>query len=407
MPLPTDRERELILRDVNDRALCRFIKLNLAHLGGRKCRFDKFLHVFAPFDNVNLLTTQFVDNRLHACSFLSDTRADRVHSFFRRKDGEFGSRTRFAGNSLNLDHSRKYFRHLKCKEMSNHFRMSARKRDTGTLRIRLNAENIDFDSLTDTIILPFHLFRREKCAHGFSQIDKDDATVNTLNDTIHDGSFFTLVFGKHTLSLRLADTLNNHLLRRLRRDTPKFLLRLERNINDVSHIHIRLHRARLLEGNVTFAIEARESIFIHFIRHFLFTLRTLSGFLIRRILCERRLRILFLDKLARRFINHVLHKEILCRLRHLVEFRPNHLSALPIILLVRRGKRRFDYLHHFVFGNTLLFRKLKDGTSKLTKPNRSRLPGVLLVRVRLIFEFILFTLDCFIEHFLFSCHKMQ
>src|SRR5439155_3097587 len=76
-PLP-DRERQLVVRDRDKDLLLRFDDLRLEHLGGGERARHKDDRVLAPGHDVDLLTPQLADDRLHAGAFDPHASADRV-----------------------------------------------------------------------------------------------------------------------------------------------------------------------------------------------------------------------------------------------------------------------------------------------------------------------------------------
>ena len=76
-------------------------------------------------DDVDLLSAQFADDRLHPHALHADASADRVHVLVLGHDCDLGALAGFAGNGTD-DHSTVVnFRHLGLKQMLYQFRSRA------------------------------------------------------------------------------------------------------------------------------------------------------------------------------------------------------------------------------------------------------------------------------------------
>ena len=196
-------------------------------------------------------------------------------------------------------------------------------------------------------------FVAEHHADRASKVHENISALKALDDAAHDLPFASAPLVQNGIALRLAQLLQNHLLRRLRRDAAEVLVRLQRKHHLLAKLSIFLYFLRFVQCDVPLGIEARK-FFLVVLYYYLFLFLAA-----RRRRAFGRLRLfLFFNKTHRRLIHHGLHLPEFQLAGLLIHLALHHLAALAIFFFVCRRDRRLDHFHNLVRIQSFFFRNL-------------------------------------------------
>ena len=88
------------------------VESNFKNFGRFQGSLDIFGRIFAPFDDVHLLSVQFFNDCLDAFSAWANASSDRIDSFLIGENGNFGTIACFTRNRLDFNGSVKNFRNF-------------------------------------------------------------------------------------------------------------------------------------------------------------------------------------------------------------------------------------------------------------------------------------------------------
>src|SRR5690606_25908248 len=114
---PPDRHGEIVFVDNDIHGMAVFVDHDGLHVGRRQCADHELRGIVGPKDDVDLLTTQFVTNRLNTGAPHTDAGTDGVDTPVVSHDGDLGTHTGIAGRALELEQTLLDFRHFVFKEL--------------------------------------------------------------------------------------------------------------------------------------------------------------------------------------------------------------------------------------------------------------------------------------------------
>src|SRR3546814_1725768 len=97
--------------------------------------------VLRPWNDIDLLTLELADHRLHAAAAHADAGADRVDGAVVRDDGNLGAAARIARDRLQLDDAVVDLRHFLGEQLGHELRVRARQEDLDRKSTRLNSSH--------------------------------------------------------------------------------------------------------------------------------------------------------------------------------------------------------------------------------------------------------------------------
>src|SRR5690606_34742866 len=173
----------------------------------------------APGDDIDLLALQFLDHRLHAAALHADAGADRIDAGIVADHADLGAAARIAGGGLDLDDAVVDFGHFLREQLLHEIGMRAGEKDLGAAIVAFDLHDQRTDALTHTSRLARDLLVAANDSLGAAEIDDHMAEFNGFDHPGDDFAGAVLEFLKLTLTLGIADFLEDHLLGALRVDT--------------------------------------------------------------------------------------------------------------------------------------------------------------------------------------------
>ena len=174
-----------------------------------------------PRNDVYLFPLKLIDYVLNPDAAEPDAGAHGVDSFLASRHCYLGSRARFTGDSLKLDHASMDLWDLELKEATHQIRMAAREQQPRTFISAIDLHQIQLKSLPHTVALAPHLLLSWQCALDFAQVDDDLPGLYPLDNAAHDFSLSGGEFPEDEFTLRLTQTLHHHLLCGLGCNSPR------------------------------------------------------------------------------------------------------------------------------------------------------------------------------------------
>ena len=203
----TDGERQLIIRNDHTCRLIVRISHDRDYLRRTQCILDQDRRIITPIDDINLLTAQFVHDRVHSRAIQPDARAYRIDIRIIGPHSDLRPASRFSCNTLDLNNSVFYFRHFCFKKSLHQFRMRTGYQDLRTLRRILYLYNIEFDPLRRLKYFAFDLLVLREHRVCLPKIDTDIPSHIPLDNSCNDILFFLKVLIVHYLAFFLTDLL--------------------------------------------------------------------------------------------------------------------------------------------------------------------------------------------------------
>ncbi len=178
--------------------------------------------IFVVLDDVDLFAAQFADDRLHAHALHAHARADGVHVFVFRHDGDLGALAGFTGDGADHNRAVVNFRDFGLEQVLHQFRRGARNHNLRPLRRFLDAHDHDAHALADRRTTPAATAPCAACALPPCRCRRSHpgpsmrfTVAFTISPTRAD------VFVVDGVALGFADFLENHLLGKLRRNASQ------------------------------------------------------------------------------------------------------------------------------------------------------------------------------------------
>src|SRR6202040_1582572 len=245
-----NRQGELIVghNDFDPRGI--LVKHDLDNFGRLQRVDDEGGGIRRPWNDIDLLALQFIDDRLHPRSAHADAGADRIDRSIPRNHRDLGARPRIARDRLHLDDIIVDFRHFLAKQFCHELRMRARQKN---LRPTLFAANV-IDIGAGAVAWPEN-FTRDHFVTPYrrlaaSEIDDHIAKFHPLHDAVDDIADPALVLLILPVALGFADLLYDHLLGRLRGDPPE-IERGQGFRDPIAGLRRRVFLARLVDRDLS------------------------------------------------------------------------------------------------------------------------------------------------------------
>ncbi len=203
----TDGQRQLLVRHHDFDAVGFFVQHHLGHFGRGQGVDDEGRLVVDPRNDVDLLTLQFGDHRLHARAAHADAGADRIDRGIVRQHGHLGARTGVAGGGADLDYAVIDFRHFLGEQLGHEARVGARQHDLRTLGLRAHVVDVGADAVADVehlardrLVATHDAFATAQVDDGVAVFDALDRAVDDLADAILELFVLIGAFGLADLS---------------------------------------------------------------------------------------------------------------------------------------------------------------------------------------------------------------
>src|SRR5581483_34574 len=225
-PFLPDGERELVVGNDDRRLLAVVVEVDLAHARGRQRLRDEARRLGVPRDDVDLLAAQLGHDHAHARAARADARADRVDALRVRLDGDLRAVAGLAGDAADLDEPVGDLRHFQLEQRLDELRVAAGEDHLRPLRTGAHLRDHGLDARALLVALAVDLLGARQQGLNLAEVDEHVVAVARLLDDAGDDLADAVdVLVVHHLALRLADALQDHLLRRLRRDAAEVLRR--------------------------------------------------------------------------------------------------------------------------------------------------------------------------------------
>src|SRR5580704_17667641 len=251
LSLFADGKRELAVIDNNFKML--FAAVNHSHAAdfGRLQRLlGKRDGIFMEFDDVDLLSAQFADDRLHAHSLHADASAYRVHVFVLRHDSDLGTLTSFTRDRPDHNGAVVDFRNLGLEQVLHQFRRRTRHNDSRSLGRTFHAGNYNAHTLANGKRLQTRLLLAGHARFSLADIENYIRTFDALHRRIDDLIHATDVFVVDRVAFGFAHLLENYLLRQLRRDASQNSFGHFRDLQLTSDFEAGINLARIFQRDL-------------------------------------------------------------------------------------------------------------------------------------------------------------
>ncbi len=221
-----------------------------ADIGRREGLLDELDGVFAPLDDVDLLSTELADDGLNPGPLHSDARTHRVHVTLAGDDGHLGSLPRLTHATPDLHRAVVDLRHLHLEQLDEESRIGAADDDVRTLGRLGHSDDGHANPIPSLVGFGAALLLARKQRLGPAQVDDAVAHLLALDDAVDHFADAPRVLGEDVVPLGLAHLLEDHLLRRLRRDAPEHVGGL-RELDLGSELGLVDELARVFEGDLS------------------------------------------------------------------------------------------------------------------------------------------------------------
>src|SRR5208282_2551258 len=189
------------------------------------CRLQGFLgernRILVILDDVDLLSAQFADDRLHTHALHAHAGADGVDVFVFRHHRDLGAFAGFARDGADDDGAVVDFRHFGLEQMLNQFWSGARGNDARTLDSFFDAHDDDSNALAHGERFQPRLLLAPHAGFGLADIENDVGAFEALDSGVHDLVDVPDVFVVDGVAFRLAYFLKNDLLGELGSDAAE------------------------------------------------------------------------------------------------------------------------------------------------------------------------------------------
>ena len=221
LPAPADGKRELLIRHHHLDTLRFLVEHDLGHLGRRERVDDERRRIGRPLNDVDLLALELADDRLHAGAAHADAGADGIDAAVVGMNGDLGAAAGVAGHGVDLDDAVVDLRHFLGEELGHEVRVGAGHEDLRPARFAPDV--VDVGAHAVAVAEGFARQQVFAADHrlGPAQVDGEPAILGALDEAVRNLLHAILVFLVLTRPLGLANLLDDHLLRRLRRDAAE------------------------------------------------------------------------------------------------------------------------------------------------------------------------------------------
>ena len=221
-----DGQRQLVIRNHNCGGLAVRVGVSQCHVAdlGRAQRVaNKRAGVPAPCHDVDLFSTQLVDDGLDAHTTDAHARSDGIDAFLQGSDGNLGTRPCLAGDALDLYGPTKDLGHFQFEKAAKHLPVRARDDDLRTSAGAPHLHHIRPYALANAVPLARDLLAPGHRGFGPSQTQGDRLRRDVGDHAIDQFALTVRVAAEQRVTLRLTDSLQDDLLGRLCCDAAKRL----------------------------------------------------------------------------------------------------------------------------------------------------------------------------------------
>ena len=217
-------------------------------------RLQRFLRernwVLVILDDVDLLSAQLANDRLHPHPLHAHAGADRVHVFVLRHYRDLGALARFPRNRPDHHRAVVNFRHLGLEQMLDQLRSRARGDHARAFYRLVHPCDHYPNSLADRERFQPRLLLAPHARFGLADVEDHIGPFDPLDRGIHDFVHMPDVFVVNRVAFRLAHLLEDDLLGQLRRNPPQNSFRHFRNQQLSARFRRRIQLARLLHRHL-------------------------------------------------------------------------------------------------------------------------------------------------------------
>ena len=176
---------------------------------------DILLDIVGVIDDVDAFAAEFIGDVFDAHSAHSDARADGVDAGIVAADGDFRADARIAGDGDDLNYAVMNLGNFALKKSADELRRSSGENQTGTGDVDIDFDEQSVDAVSGHVLFAGNLVAGGENAFGFLEVHDDGTRIETADGTVDDLSDFVGEFVADNLFFRLADLLQNCLLRGL------------------------------------------------------------------------------------------------------------------------------------------------------------------------------------------------
>ncbi len=190
-------------------------------------RAERFLDVTArlgvPADDVDLLTAELADHVLDTRAAHADARADGVDPVVGRHDGDLGPMARLAREALDHNGALGDLGDLEAEELDYQLLGRTRQDDLRAARALAHVDDHGTDAAADRVALAVDLLLERQDCLGPADLDDEGAVAVAADDARGKRADLVSELAQDDVLLGLAQLLDDHLARGLRRDAAEVL----------------------------------------------------------------------------------------------------------------------------------------------------------------------------------------
>ncbi len=217
----SNRQAELVVRNDQLHGHIVLVDEHLGDLGRADGVGDEARRVFDVRHDVNLLTVEFLHNRLHTRTAHADTRADRIDVTVTAVDRHFGAHARLASHGDDTHDILVNLRNFVLEQVDEQLWIGASEHHLGAAARALDLFDHRLNAVARAIALARGLLTPRQKRVGAAQVDDDIALLESTHDAGDHVTDAVLVLVVDDIALGLAHPLDDHLLGGLRRDAPE------------------------------------------------------------------------------------------------------------------------------------------------------------------------------------------
>ena len=216
MTFATDRDGQIIRRDFQENPVGLVVQHDLPWHRWLERLDNHLFRVSVVFNNVDLLATQFADNRLHPSAAGADTRANGIHLRIAARHGNFRAITRLTGERLDFYRAVGDLGDFELEKTPHKLGARAAEDDLRTTRRALNFNQEAADALARLVFLAWDLLLTRHNGLSFAKVYVEIVAFTTADRAGDDVADLILKVVVNTVFFELAQTLHDRLTRRLR-----------------------------------------------------------------------------------------------------------------------------------------------------------------------------------------------
>ena len=142
-----------------------------------------------------------------------------------------------------------HLRHLLLEELDQELEAGPREHDLRALRGLVDVDHVGPDAVVRPVVLAGHLLLQGQHGLGAAEVDDDRALLEAADDAVDDLALPVLVLVVDVLALRLANALDDHLLRGLGENAPE-ARRVELDADLVADLGVGVELVGRVEGDL-------------------------------------------------------------------------------------------------------------------------------------------------------------